>query len=259
MNPSITILFYPEMPEPSSVAYKLCSHLGYRISNNPTQPFDVAFKYFDATFFSADLMEILDDIKTEVINIKSLDISKQKISEVFEAVFGYPILINPLSEAGLAFKKSNINSLSDGEVIELPITEENFDEYSIYQKFIDTQTEGQYVDIHMPIYDGLMPLAIIDSRPQKQPSPTNYSSIEIQNVSSVFSEIEVEQLKLFAQKLSLDYGEFDILRDRHDGKIYVVDVNNTPCEFPQGLTADQQEFLLEKLSDTFVPLIAKRL
>ena len=39
----------------------------------------------------------------------------------------------------------------------------------------------------------------------------------------------------FARALGIDYGELDILRDRDDGRIYIVDVNNTPFGPPNHL------------------------
>src|SRR3954454_7156229 len=48
------------------------------------------------------------------------------------------------------------------------------------------------------------------------------------STSHVFTPEEVRQILAFARAMGVDYGEFDILRDRSDGRIYVVDVNKTP-------------------------------
>jgi hypothetical protein len=37
------------------------------------------------------------------------------------------------------------------------------------------------------------------------------------------------------REMRLDFGELDVLRDRHDGRIYVVDVNRTPWGPPRTL------------------------
>ncbi|OKH19221.1 hypothetical protein [[Limnothrix rosea] IAM M-220] len=259
MSQPITILFYPEMPEPESTAYQLCTYLGYRLTNNPTQAFDVAFKYFDATFFSADLLDVFDDIHDDVINGHSLDISKNRVGEVFQSVFGYDININPVSDRGLGFQKSDINRWRDGEMVQLPLAADVVDQDVVYQKFVDTETDGEYVDISVPIYDGVIPCVVLQARSHVKLTDAAKTVLTVKETVSIFSEAEIQQLTRCAQGLRLDYGEFDVLRDRHDGKIYIVDVNNTPCEFPQGLTAMERELLLEKLSNAFVPLIAKRL
>lgn len=256
----ITVLFYPEMPEPESTAYQLCQHLGYGLSNNPQQPFDVAFKYFDATFFSADLLTVFDDIRDEVVNVQSLNVSKHFLGEVFLAVFGYPITIDPTTTQGWGFRKSDINRLRDGQRFVLPITRAEVEDYWIYQKFVDTDIEDYAIDYRVPIYDGLIPTVMVTAQPLDNSSPTHSNDqLKLHHPNELFSEQEQQQLVMLAQKLGLDYGEFDVRRDRHDGNIYVVDVNNTPCEFPQGLPAATQTELLNKLGDAFVPLIAKRL
>lgn len=43
---------------------------------------------------------------------------------------------------------------------------------------------------------------------------------------------EAELLLRLCRALGLDYGELDVLRDVEDGKLYVVDVNNTPWAPP---------------------------
>ena len=159
----------------------------------------------------------------------------------------------------MGWQKSDINRWHDGETVQLPLQADRVQEDLIYQKFIDTETEGQYVDINVPIFDGVIPCVLLKSRPQIKLAESEQMVVTIAETTSIFSEIEIQRLTELSQKLGLEYGEFDVLRDRHDGKIYVVDVNNTPCEFPQGLTIAEQKLLLEKLSNAFVPLIAKRL
>lgn len=259
---TLTILFYPEMPEPDSVVYQLCEYLDFTLSNNPTQSFDIAFKYFDATFFSADLLDILADIRDVVVNAHSLDISKQTMGEIFAEVFGYAIAINPTQATGLGVSKSNINRLRDGQCLTLPIAPAEVKSYLVYQKFIDAEQDGQWLEYGVPIYDAFIPTVLLQSRPSSHATANfsdQFTNIQLVNVNNIFSEQEQQQLVTFAKKLGLDYGELDVLRDRHDGKIYVVDINNTPCEFPQNLTAATKKLLIKKLSDAFVPLIAKRL
>jgi hypothetical protein len=66
----------------------------------------------------------------------------------------------------------------------------------------------------------------------------------------------------FCQKLGLDYGELDVLRDRIDRQLYIVDANNTPSSRllfeplvlpPEKcvITADERQFALEKMAEFF--------
>jgi len=55
---------------------------------------------------------------------------------------------------------------------------------------------------------------------------------------------ELEKLETFASSMNLDWGALDVLRDRNDGRIYVVDVNKTNIDPPIALS------LRDKLSAT---------
>lgn len=44
----------------------------------------------------------------------------------------------------------------------------------------------------------------------------------------VFSQSEIAQLIEFSEKLGLDIGEIDVLRDNSTSRIYAVDVAKTP-------------------------------
>jgi hypothetical protein len=59
-----------------------------------------------------------------------------------------------------------------------------------------------------------------------------------------------------ARKMGIDYGEFDILRDK-DGRIYVVDVNNTPWGPPNGLPEFESNIALKRLVKSFDRLLEK--
>lgn len=70
-------------------------------------------------------------------------------------------------------------------------------------------------------------------------------------VTSVFSGIEKEKILAFTEKFGLDYGEVDVLRDNDDGRLYVIDVNNTPFGPPKHLPPEQSWQALEKMGRYF--------
>ena len=59
---------------------------------------------------------------------------------------------------------------------------------------------------------------------------------------------------MVARKLGIDYGEFDVLRDK-DRRIYVVDANNTPYGPPNELSEGDCTRALVLLANEFVRLI----
>ena len=43
----------------------------------------------------------------------------------------------------------------------------------------------------------------------------------------VYTAREIELIRRFSARMGLDWGGLDVLRDRTDGRIYIVDVNKT--------------------------------
>ena len=52
-------------------------------------------------------------------------------------------------------------------------------------------------------------------------------SVTMHEPANIFSPEEIASIGRFAVAMRLDWGGLDILRDRADGRIYVVDVNKT--------------------------------
>ena len=62
---------------------------------------------------------------------------------------------------------------------------------------------------------------------------------------------EQAQVIEFAKKMNLDYGEFDVLRDLDDKKIYIVDVNNTPFGPPSNISGSEGKKAISILAKAF--------
>jgi len=58
----------------------------------------------------------------------------------------------------------------------------------------------------------------------------------------------------FCSRIGLDYGELDVLRNKDDGKIYIVDVNYTPWGPPAKLSDDENRIALIRMSEVFKQL-----
>ena len=65
-----------------------------------------------------------------------------------------------------------------------------------------------------------------------------------------------EKILLFCRRMGLDYGELDMLRDREDGRLYIVDVNNTPFGPPHGLPKAHAADAVRTLAENFAVLSA---
>jgi hypothetical protein len=61
--------------------------------------------------------------------------------------------------------------------------------------------------------------------------------------STVFSPQELQQIGVFCEAMGLDVGKLDIIRDREDQRIYILDANKTPQLNP-GWTGARRAFFI---------------
>lgn len=238
------VLFYPDLPGVNAVLYQVCLLLGCRITNDPEARFDLALRWRDATRYTPDAPLLALGEKVPVLNLGCLDIGKAKIDQVFREVFGYGTLVDPLSHQGVCVRKSDQNARHDGQVIQAPVPapEAGY----IYQRLIDNRISDDCVlDIRVPVFQGCLPFAALWEKPLAARFSTRIEEVRMVEASQVFSAQEQERLLRFCERMGLDYGELDVLRDREDGRIYVVDVNNTPTgptREPEDLELQAQAF-----------------
>lgn len=225
------ILFYPDFPSLSSVIYQICLFLGYDITNSPEETFAVCIKWKDATFSRSDhILSRLSAQNVSIININCEDISKSSVDKVFHTVFGYSVSVNPLTYTGKCVVKSNLNYQHDGKIISCPIS--TIKSGVVYNKLIDNEVEGCMVlDYRVPVFKHVIPFVYLKQRSLEDRfggGLNNLISVRLASVHNVFSEEEIRKILCFSQKIGLEYGELDVLRDRTDKRLYIVDANNTP-------------------------------
>lgn len=115
------VLFYPDLPHPKAAIHKICYLNGYDMANDPSRDADLAIHWRDETFREAD--PALDAMakRTRVINYACRDISKKRVDVVFRDVFGYTLMIDPLTHCGPCVVKSDLNALHDGKIMICPV------------------------------------------------------------------------------------------------------------------------------------------
>lgn len=262
-----TILFYPELPSLSFAIYHICLFLGYKVTNNPAETFDICIKWKDATFSPKDgVLSRLSAQNINVVNINCEDISKSYVDKVFHSVFGYSIAIAPLTYNGKCVMKSDLNGQHDGKIISCPI--DTIEPGVVYNKLIDNEVEdGTVLHYRVPIFKHVIPLVYLKRLPLEHrfgTSSAHLVSSGLAEVDDVFSKEEIGKILCFCQKMGLDYGELDVLRDRNNQQLYIVDVNNTPSatmisnplkrslDKPERfLSANDRLIALQKLAHTF--------
>ncbi|MDJ0634807.1 MAG: hypothetical protein QNJ34_16580 [Xenococcaceae cyanobacterium MO_188.B29] len=268
VNNQKTILFYPDFPYKKAALYQICLLLGYDVINDPQRKFDLAVKWERyATFFENDrILSELSQHNKNIINLNCQDVSKNYTNEVFEQVFSYSLGIDPLTYTGKCVAKSNLNAQHDGKIIDCPIAQ--VQARVTYQKLVDNEVqENAVLDYRVPIFKHEIPLVYIYLKKNQNATQRFFGypsliSVELADVESVFSKDETNKIISFCQKIGLDYGELDILRDKKDRRIYIVDANNTPSsrllfepvEMPYEkclLSFEQRQTVLDKYTKAF--------
>ncbi len=250
-----TILFFPERPPYRFAAYESCTFLGYKIVKQPHRRFDVAFKRSNATFSDKIRLGEVTLPRSEIINSGSSDISKQTVGKVFARVFGYELGVDPESYVGSMIEKSDANGTHDGRIVDGPLAPELIRPGRVYQKLINNLSfrEGYFLDYRVPIHGGRIPLVYRKHRPVGARFSV-YEHADFKDPEDIFSGEELEKILRMARKMKLDYGEMDVLRDQ-DGRIYVIDVNNTPRSHTHALPVGDKRASLERMAATFKSLV----
>jgi hypothetical protein len=254
--PRKTVLFFPEVPHWDAMEFKLCALLGYAMTPDPNQKFDVAFKRKDATFSDSALLQRVPLSEDRILNARSVDISKRTVAKVFGDVFGYPLGVDPTRFDGAMVEKSDANSAHDGRVLQGPLPPEDLRPGRVYQRLIDNASDekGLMLDYRLPIYGDEMPLVYLKYRPVETRFFWKNAFVKLGEPRALFSRQELDKILLLARRMGIDYGEFDVLRDR-DGRIYVTDTNNTPGGPPLALTPSDQKIALGSLVESFRRLL----
>ena len=267
-----TILFYPDFPYRKATIYQICLLLGYKITNNPKKHFDLAINWQRyQTFFKEEptLSCFSQQQNHHIVNLNCQDVSKAFINQIFQEAFNYSIAVDPLTYTGKCVVKSNLNAQHDGKIISCPIEQiEDSESEVVYQKLVDNELqEGKVIDYRVPIFKQVIPFVYVYLKHNKTETQRFFGypsliSVQVVETSTVFNADEINKILSFCQKLGLDYGELDILRDNIDQQIYIVDANNTPSsrllfeplQLPPEkciLKASDRKIALEKMATAF--------
>ncbi len=205
----------------------MCDLAGYRTTNDITEAFDIAIKWFGETYTPAG--EILRELSAVqyVINGGCDDISKTHVEAIHRALFGYGLMVDPTTYSGPAVMKANLNAQCRESVVACPLAEAlpGF----VYQKLIVTRPEpAEFEEYRVPITGFGIPCVVIKRRPLAQRFDRTAGYAELTSAAAVFNAEEIALLLEFCRRMGLDFGDLDVLRDRGDGRIYVIDANPTP-------------------------------
>ncbi|VAV87859.1 FIG00721781: hypothetical protein [hydrothermal vent metagenome] len=230
---SYAIAFTPMIPAPWYLIWSTIHAGKGRITKNIAKA-DALYFFDDSTVSNHQFLQIDGPARPRLhINTNCTDISKAKVQRVFEQVFGYALAIDPSQFTGLAVEKSDENGAHDGRVVQCPCPRQPG---KVYERLIVNTDNGNTVlDYRSPTVGGQVPLVYIKERPIKQRFANFNSKVRLVTPASIYSPQELQLLRQFTQQMGLDFGGLDVLRNREDGRIYVVDVNKTDMGPPTSL------------------------
>ena len=226
-----SVLFYPEFPLFKTEINSILRSSGYNITNNPKLKCDAVVAWQDTTFRPEHplLQKIADG--GQVVNMGCDDISKRRVGAMHLEIFGYNLSLDPCRHTGKCVRKSNLNGRhNETEIIQCPIDHEEPE--SVYQRLVNNSMgNGNVEDVRVHICGNEIAYLTVRHKTENLRFYGDFYA-SVNSPASLLNEQEIEKILRFADAMGLDYGEMDTLRDRDDGRLYVVDVNNTPYSAP---------------------------
>jgi len=217
-RPGPAIWFAPDLPRPWYLIGLASLWAGVRAARTPAEA-DAAFYFEDRTLGTPPACDL-----PRRYNFACTDVSKSHVAAVFEQVFGYPLTIDPALWTGPAVEKGEDNGAHDGRLVQCPSPALPG---RVYQRVIDTVDGDQVVDLRTPCVGGTPVMVFVKRRPVVDRFANYNSSVSLSRPEDHFSPDELATIGRFCAAMKLDWGGLDILRDRSDGRLYVVDVNKT--------------------------------
>ncbi len=253
-HPRTRICFAPAMPYPWYAIWPVSQLAGMDIVRSPAEA-DILFYFEDSEF--ADKLPMQTAGKP-VLNGTCLDIRKSTVGRHFEDVFGYSLDVDPMTHSGLALQKSERNGVHDGQILPCPYYTPR--KGYVYQRLIDNTEDGRiYTDIRTPIVAGRIPVVYLKRRTSVERFSNDNFRVELTHAAAQFSAEEENKIVAFAAAMNLDFGGLDVLRDRKDGRIYVVDVNKTDMGPPTALPHHDKHMAMNALAKAFRDFVAGQL
>lgn len=249
-EPRARISFFPKKPRSYYAIWPVCQLADVKITDDPAEA-DLHFYFEDREFLTAQRDAPSD---RPAFNIGCFDIRKSVVARVFEETFGYSLTIDPQAHRGPAVEKSEGNGKHDGRIVECPLAAPSRER--VYQRLVDNTFDGRdHVDIRTPIVGGKIPFVYVKRRLRDVRFTNDNHRVDLADTDTMLSAQEQENIIRFAQAMRLDFGGLDVLRDRSDGRIYIVDANKTDMGPPSALSAHNKLKAMRGLADAFAAMV----
>ncbi|MEX6633200.1 hypothetical protein [Hyphococcus lacteus] len=254
-EPRARISFFPKKPRSYYAIWPVCQLADVKIVDDPAEA-DIHFYFEDREFLTAPRRA---PSQKPTLNIGCFDIRKSVVARTFEEIFGYSLTIDPTTFVGTAVEKSEANGKHDGKKIECPIATPK--PGHVYQQVIENTFDGiEHIDIRTPIVGGkTTPYVFLKRRTCELRFTNDNHRVDLAPIEVMLSTDECEKIAAFAQSMRLDFGGLDVLRNRNDGRIYIVDANKTDMGPPSAMRAQDKLTAMRGLAKAFAAMVDEKL
>lgn len=217
-----TIAFYPHPAGPWYTLPLALAGTGLRVTRN-VKAADAVMIFDDRT--QSDVP--LPDTRATLLNAGVTDVSKTHVGRVFEAVFGYPLSLDPLTHVGPMVQKSDVNGVHDGRIVDGPLLSPVAG--CVYQHPVESHVrDGVTEDLRCVCVGGTVVQVFRKEKPHEARFKAVYLETVLRDTDKTFTADEQMLIARFCKTIGLDFGSLDVLRDYADeGRVYIVDVNKT--------------------------------
>lgn len=242
------VFVWPDMPSRRTALHKITRELGWELTNKTRPDALFGIKFEDATRkHSGDVPASMSDV-TAFWNASCHDISKSHLESQHQAAFGYGMRIDPTTHHGPLVVKSEENAKHDGALVQGPIASDQVQQGVVYQREIDNRDKGgHHFDYRVVYIREAIPVVYKKYKDPVARFTNETSRVELLEASP-FTADEEASMRRLARGMQVDYAEFDALRDRGSGQLYVVDVNPTPWGPPARLHPDVQKVAVSRMA-----------
>ncbi len=225
------IWFAPDRPRPWYLIWPAVQLSGLRLARTPDEA-DLAMFFEDRTTGAPP------DLGLPVINAHCPDVSKTAVGRAFEAATGRALSVDPTTYDGPMVEKGEANGVHDGRILDGPSPRQPG---KSYQRLIDNLApDGMVEDLRCPTVGGEIAAVFLKRRPVDTRFANANAEVRQLDPDVVFTTEERDLIRGFCRELGLDWGGLDVLRDRKDGQLWIVDANKTDMGPPTALPLRQK-------------------
>jgi hypothetical protein len=235
-------LFHPALPDPRTTILPVCALLGLAPVTRAAGAPALALAWEDKTLRAPGELDL------RLLNGRCRDIRKSTVDAKHRDALGYGPGVDPRRHAGPLVEKSDDNAAHDGRVVDGPVAEPRVG--CVYQRLVRSDVPGGMVEqLRVAVVGDELPLVYVKRRRQAERFASRCDDVQLADAEECLSGDERGGLLRLAAAIGLDFGDLDVLRDDEDGRVYVVDVANTPFGPPLALGTRDRGLAVGRLAD----------